>query len=119
MVSGVEALIAKLQTLKKTQAKKAINKGARAGAKIVQAVAVRNAPYKSGNLQRNIKVRAMKRSRVWTGVTDTLSIFYGAFQELGTKHNKALHYLQRSAREAKESALSTAMNIIKDEIMKL
>ena len=108
--------MAKLQTLKKSKAKAALRKGARAGSKIVQAVAKRMAPKKTGQLQRKIKVRAIKRSRKWTGVNVQLEVFYGAFLELGTQEITALHYLQRASDQARDQAMRAALDVIQQEI---
>jgi len=127
MITGVEALIAKLQTLKKTKSKAALRKGARAGAKIIATAAKRLAPRRTGNLARGIKVKALKRSRVWTGVAIELKAkdigkdidtFYAPFVELGTKKMEAVHFLERAAKQNENAAMSTALNVIKQEIEK-
>lgn len=118
-LDGMEALVTKLQSLKKTQAKACLRKGTRAGSKIIQAIAKRLAPSRTGQLQKNVKVRALKRSRVWTGVTCQLELYYGAFLELGTKKIKAMHFLKKAAEQAREEAMRTALDTIEAEIAKV
>jgi HK97 gp10 family phage protein len=118
MITGVEELVAKLQTLKKSKAKAAIRKGTRDGAKIIQSVAKRLAPSKTGQLQSKIKVRSLPRSRVWTGTQVELQLYYGAFTELGTKHEKAMHFLQKASQQAGRQAINRALEIIRDEVIK-
>ena len=120
-LTGCDELIKKLSDLTKTQAKRAISKGCRAGSKIIASAVKRLAPFKSGALQRAIKVRALKRSRVWTGVSVSIGepIFYGAFLELGTKHGiTAEHFMQKAAQENRQAAMGTCLNIIESEIVK-
>ena|ERR1017187_8632608 len=123
-LDGLDQLVTKLQSLKKTKAKAAIRKGTRQGSKIVQAVTKRLAPSRTGTLQRNIKVRSLKRSRVWTGVTCQLEVYYGAFTELGFKSRKARrqipaqHFMQRAAEQARNQAMRVALDTINTEIQK-
>lgn len=123
-IVGMDELLAKLQALKKTEAKKALRKGTRAGAKIVAKAAKQNAPHHTGKLEKQVKVRSLTRSRRWTGVNVQLEIFYGAFQELGFKHTggkevAAKHFLLKAATDTREQALSEAMQVIKGEIEKI
>jgi HK97 gp10 family phage protein len=127
MITGVEKLIEKLQTLKKTKSKAALRKGARAGAKIVATAAKRLAPRRTGDLARGIKVKALRRSRVWTGVAIELKAkdvgkdvdtFYAPFVELGTKNMEAVHFLERAAKQNERAAIGKALEIIEQEITK-
>jgi HK97 gp10 family phage protein len=117
-IKGADELIAKLQALKKTKAKAAIRKACRAGAKTIQAAAKALAPEHTGHLEAQIKVRAIERSRVAVGARVTLQMPYGSFVELGSKHNIATHFMQKAANNTGASALTTALQAIKDEIEK-
>lgn len=119
MIEGMDKLLDKLATLKKTEAKRAIRTGTREGAKRLQTVARRMAPSRTGALQTAIKVRSLPRSRVYVGSRVTLQINYGSFTELGTHKEKAQHFLQRTVKEAGQDALAVALDIIKDEIEKV
>ena len=118
MISGIDELLSKLQALKKVKAKAAIRKGTRAGSKILQTVAKRLSPSKTGALARAVKVRSIARSRIWVGTKVTLELYYGSFTELGTHKEKAIHFLKRAVKQAGRRALQTALETINDEVMK-
>ncbi len=120
-VKGSEELIGKLRKLRTTEAKAAIRKGTRAGAKIVQAEAKSNAPVKSGALKQAVKVRSWPRSRRWTGTMINTSVtrgavFYQSFIELGTKYIKARHFIRNAYERTKDQALNLTMAEMKSEI---
>lgn len=120
-ITGVEGLQAKLNLLKKSQAKAAIRKGCRAGAKIVQAKAQELAPVKTGQLRAAIKVRSIPRSKNWTGVSirvDNSNAFYFSFIEYGltTRKLEGRHFLKDAADQSKDEAISMAIETIKAEI---
>ena len=118
-LKGSEELIAKLANLKKTVAKRAINKGCRQGSKAIQTAAKRIAPHRTGKLETAIKVRALPRSRVWTGTRVTLQIAYGAATEYGTHKETGRHFLKQAAAQAGQSAMNTAIETIQGEIENL
>lgn len=108
-VRGADELVTKLQAMRKTHAKAAVRKGARAGAKIEQARAKDLVPVKSGALKKEIKVRAITRSRRWTGAQVTTKVkdgptYYGAFVNYGTKKMKARRFLNLAAEQSKGAA---------------
>lgn len=115
-LTGDKRLLDKLNQLKKTDAKAAIRKGTRAGAKIVQARAKQSAPIRTGTLRQSIKVRALPRSRKWTGTMARAQVFYGAFLEYGTKHIKARHYMRQATDDTKQQAMTVALDMIRDEV---
>lgn len=118
-VTGDKELIAKLQAVKTTKAKAAIRKGSRAGSKLVLAEAKTLVPVKTGALKQAMKVRALPRSRKWTGTQITMKaedVFYGAFVELGTKHMQAKKFLRDAMADSRSSALSTFIDGIKQEL---
>ena len=86
-LQGDKELTRKLKDIPDKTVNKGLRKGTRAGAKIVQAAAKGMVPQATGNLKRNIKVRAMKRKkgRVGARVTIPPDAFYGTFQEKGWK----------------------------------
>ena len=128
-IPELPGLLKKLKAVgDKKLANKAFRKGLRTGAKRIAADArplapVHQGPYppnrkdrKPGTLKKSIKVRAMKRSRKGVGirVSDYYSgiAYYGAFQEYGTKHQKATPYL----RPAFDKNKNAAVNDLKGEI---
>lgn len=124
-VKGTENLVRKLQTLKKTQSKKAIRKGSRAGCKLVQAEAKANVPVRTGALRKEIKVRALgRKAKKWTGTQVTTKVeggptYYGGFVELGTKKMAARHFIKRAFQSVKGSAEQAFIEGIRSEIDKL
>lgn len=117
-IQGDKELIQKLQALKKTQAKTAIGKGTRAGAKIVQAAAKQNAPVLSGQLKRSIKVRSLPRSKKAVGTQVIESADFVGFVEFGTKHQQGEHKFEEAAKGASDEAIQTMLEITRQEIDK-
>ena len=113
-ITGVEELDAKLAGMDNTLKKKALRKGSRAGAKIVQQDAIKLVPHDTGELERSLKVRAMKRTRskrnrdrvghsVITGneaagASNFLrgDYHYGLYQEFGWIHYKDKQFKEGS-----------------------
>lgn len=104
----------------KTTAKKAIRKGTRAGAKIVQAKAKLLAPRGTGALAKTIKVRALPRSKKWLGAMTRLlndgEVYYGGFVNYGTKRIKARRFLNAAADQTRASATSEALRVIEEVV---
>jgi HK97 gp10 family phage protein len=119
MLSGDKELRQHLRAMKK-KANGAIRRGSRAGSKVVKPVAQFSAPFLTGKLQQSIKVKALPRSRSYVGTQVTFAFddgsFYGGFQEYGTKHNKALHFMQRAFNQSKSRALATFLTTIEENI---
>lgn len=124
-------LIRKLGRLEKRDAKKAVRRGTRAGAKIIHPVARSLTPKgeEGGGTQRQaIRVRATKRSRNFIGAVVRLSvewfrgkIFYGGFGEWGWKSRGGRQIpgkltMERAAKRAGRQAGHKATTVIRDEI---
>jgi HK97 gp10 family phage protein len=119
-VQGDKELIEKLQRLKTKDAKAAIRKGSRAGIKKILPLAKANAPVRTGTLKKNLKVKAIPRSRKYVGTQIKLDYtgptFYGAFVEYGSKHVQARHFMQKATDDKQAVALDTAISVMKEEI---
>jgi len=128
-IPELPGLLKKLHAIgDKKLANGAFRKGLRKGAKRIAtasraAAPIHDGPYpasrqdrKPGTLRKTIKVRSMKRSRKGVGVrvSDyyTGAGYYGAFQEYGTKRQKAQPYLRPAFDKNKDAAV----NDLKQEI---
>jgi HK97 gp10 family phage protein len=112
-IRGLGKLTRQLRKLEPKNARKAIRKAARAAAKPVQIKAKDLAPVDTGLLRKEIKVRAVKRSRQRIGVRVTIGnrnfvgdTFYGGFQEFGwtTVNGRRVpgkHFLEAAADDNK------------------
>lgn len=101
-ITGVERLDKALAELEPKAAKKIETKALREAARPVLAAAKDEAPTESGKLQREIKIRGMKRSRRNHGTVGVRvvtgeefyrgEVFYGAFinfgRKTGTRHSE-------------------------------
>lgn len=108
-VAGAKQLMRKLQRMQKTEVAKAVRKGSRAASKMIAARAVEDAPQRTGGVRKAIKVRALPRSRKWTGTQVTMKVagnpaYWGAFVELGTKKQKAQHFIKRATESVRSAA---------------
>jgi len=115
-VSGDKELIALLEKTKTTTAKAAIRKGSRAGSKVVLAQAREEVPQRTGQLRSSLKVRALPRSRRFIGTQVQMQVHYGSFVELGTKHQKAWHFLKHATQEVGPEALHIFEGLIREEL---
>jgi HK97 gp10 family phage protein len=116
-VKGDKELIAKLKALGGTEAKKACKRATRSGAKIILQAARSTAPERSGALRRSMKLRQRtKKNTVTTAVT--AKIYYGAFQEFGTKKMKGQHFIEDATDRTADAALSQTLDELKSEIEK-
>jgi len=108
IVTGDKRLNRKLAKLKGPEGKKVIRKASRAAMKVYQFAAKQNAPSRTGTLKKQIKVRAMKRSRVKVGtmVRATGDGFYGNFLELGTRHIDAMNFMRMAAKDNQSRILA-------------
>lgn len=132
-IPELPALLKKLHALgDKKLANAAFRKGLRKGAKLIAGSArplapMHDGPYPPhrvdrapGTLRKTIKVRAIKRTRKGVGVrvSDyyTGQGYYGAFQEYGTKHQKATPYLRPSFDKHKGEAVTLLKAEIKSAV---
>jgi HK97 gp10 family phage protein len=109
-------LLAALQALSKTVAKGAIRRGSRAAAKVVQAEAKKLTPVITGQLARNIQVRALPRSRRYVGCTVKEQAPFAGFVEFGTKRSKGSHAIETAFENVKDQAQSVFIDTIKEQI---
>ncbi len=114
---GVPQLAAEFKALESKIQKKALRKGLRAGAKIIQRAAKANAPKgETGNLRKFIKLKADKRSRsrlgirVRTGTRQQLDIpandpvYYPGIVEYGSKDRPPQPYMRPAFNTSKGGA---------------
>lgn len=117
-LSGDKKLKAKLDKMANKDIKAAIRKGTRAGCKILQLEAKEKAPKKTGQLKRNIRVRALPRSRKRFGTQVKLTnVPYAGPLEYGTKKLEALEFMHKATEQSKDKAGQEAAQIIKTEIL--
>lgn len=93
-VKGDKELIRGLNSCPKKVGDAGLRKGTRGGAKLIQKrvkveIARAGIKKRTGNLNRNIKVRALKRKvgRIGARCFIAPDAFYGSFLDLGYKHN--------------------------------
>ena len=121
-IQGDKELIRKLQGLKKTKLKAALRKASRAGCKIVQPVAKSMAPVRTGKMASVVKVRALKRSKKWTGCNVRVQggddgAFYSGFVMLGTKYIKHPNdFLKRAGEQCQGQATDVFIAVLKAEV---
>lgn len=137
-LQGEKGLIKALSELKKTGQKSAVTRAMRKAAKPIQKAAQQQAPKRTGQLRKSIKVRSMRRSRVRFGIRVVTSpgknlftgkTFYGAFQEFGWKTGKrgssnrrpveGKHFLETAARQTESRVTADFANFLADEIVKI
>lgn len=135
-ISGLTGVLKKVSELDKGLQNKLLQKGFRAGSKIMQKEAVRLAPEDTGLTKSAIKVRAMKRKRGRIGISLTLGkkdftgeSYYAAFTNFGTKDRETkkgqnrgkspdLDYLGIAADNKMEASKDAMLSIFKAAIEK-
>jgi HK97 gp10 family phage protein len=137
VLTGDSALNAKLNELTSKQAKEAIRKAARPALQGTLAAARSLAPKRTGRMAKNIKIRAITRSRSRVGMRVTLSkqgdysgkAFYGAFinygRKTGSRRQSSLRRQPKERRQiegtrflnkAAEQTRASAVRIYRDNI---
>ncbi|HAN97625.1 MAG TPA: hypothetical protein DCQ98_09455 [Planctomycetaceae bacterium] len=143
VVTGDREINAMLARLDGPRAKSAIRQGARHALRPVLAAAKRHAPKDTGTLGKNIKLRALKRSRARIGArvtsggktstgksTDyTGDAYHGAFQEFGWTPGKrggkrgtkvaGKHFMKRAADESEAEAMRRYREFLKQKVEEL
>ena len=130
-LEGGKEIEQRLRRLPSLVERKVVRQSLRAGAKVVQAQAVSDAPKKTGFLSRNIKVRAARRSRGRIGVVVQTDkgffkgdAFYGAFQEMGfhigprrlgdsRRFVEGKHFMKRAFDSTKQRAADVTLESLK------
>jgi HK97 gp10 family phage protein len=122
-VTGIEAIDRKLKELSKNEVKAVIRKACREGAKTIAALAKELTPAgETGQEKRNIKVRALDRSRKAFGAkvelsSEDLEKWYFSFEQFGHKAGATKVKGSNSMREAflqlKEQVKNEALEAIK------
>lgn len=129
VLTGDKALNRKLKKLAGKEAKAVIRKATRPALKPVLQEARAEAPKRTGNLRKNIKIRALPRSRKFFGSRVTSGAgksensgdaFYGAFLEYGTKRGiEPRRFMKRAAEKKRSQALSIYKQEVGNNITKL
>lgn len=128
VMTGVKELDMKLGRLERNLQRKIVRKASREAAKPVQRAAKQYAPVDEGTLQQGIKVRALRRSRGRIGAQVTLDqkgmkatlgedIFYGGFQEWGTKYITGQLFMTNAARSKKQTVVIVFRGHVRRGIM--
>jgi HK97 gp10 family phage protein len=125
-IKGIEELTAKLEALGKNGTKKVMRQAMRAAMKPMLDAVKSKIPVETGEMKRNVKLRALKRSRTQFGYKVELADPTGELGavpiEYGWKTAKAKHKIegQGNIRQAfeltKYTSLETAQNLIKEGI---
>ena len=124
--TGFPELDRKLKKLKGTEGKKVVRKSARTALKPVLQESRSLAPSDTGFLKRNIKVRALPRSRKVFGARVTSGrgknansgdAFYGAFLEFGTRNIKPRRFMKQAADRKRTQALRIYQNELRKNIV--
>lgn len=115
-LKGAEEVIEKLRSLRTKDMKAAVRKGSRAGSKLVQQQAKQNAPRRTGTMAQSMKVRALPRSRKWTGSVVKTTAFYLGFVELGTKKMDARRFLRNAADEVRAAVADEFVDAVREVI---
>lgn len=124
-IIGDKALLEKFKRLNIGVQVNALENAAKAGILPIQNEAIRNAPYKSGNLSRSIHTEVIKRSNSYVEVATGTDVEYAARQEfgfskrdsLGRKYNQPARPYMRPAYDNKRNeAIKETSNALRDII---
>ena len=123
-VKGFEELRRKLDRLSNRDYKTAVRKGTRAGAKLLAPIIRQAMPKRTGAAAKQVKVRAMKRSRKWVGHRVEIfrppgaTILYIAVVNYGRKRRPliARRFLNAAAQGSEGRIVSATTQFIADEI---
>jgi len=112
-MTGLDKFQKKLMSMEKNLQHKVVRTALREEMKEFQSDAKAYAPKDDGQIKKNIKVRASKRSRKSIGINVSLhkdtfkDNYYGAFQEFGTSKIKPKGFLRQSFDSNVESSMQS------------
>jgi len=115
------ALLKELNALEKKVQRKMVRTTLRNACKKIQVAAKDEAPKESGNLKRQIKVRAGKKSRVKVSMLVQLAAkpgdkYYAAFVEYGTQKMKGMNFLKEAVKKVGQKVMDEALKELKEAI---
>lgn len=125
-VDGLADLVRTLEDMPKAIRQKALDKGTKEGAKVIQAAAIANAPHDTGKLRENIVVRKRKGTlfdaehsvviRKQGKASNARNAFYAFFLEYGTSKQPAKPFMRTAFEQNKEIAVSLLGGFIKEAV---
>ncbi len=125
-VQGLAELVRNLEAMPEVIRNKAVGKGTKEGAKIIQQAAISLAPEDSGRLKQNIVVRERKDTifdsehqvviRAQGKADNPRNSFYAYFLEYGTSKMAAKPFMRPAFEQNKESAVATMAGYIKEAV---
>lgn len=105
-IEGLDELEEAFTSGSKRAVKKFLQKVERQATKPLLASAKQYAPYETGNLEMEEHRESVTSDGALTmRVGPSSRAFYGIFQEFGTEHQAALHWLENSARAVQSEVL--------------
>lgn len=105
-IEGLDELEEAFTNGSKRAVKKFLQKVEREATKPLVASAKQYAPYETGNLEMEIHRESVTSDGALTmRVGPSSRAFYGAFDEFGTEHQAATHWLENSARAVQDEVL--------------
>lgn len=120
-ILGIDQLLSKLNNFSKKEVQAACRKAVYAGAVVHRTEARKLAPEKTRKLKRGFKIT---RSTYQNNPTAKVvlkrlpEMWYGSFQEFGTKFMKPKHFIEQAFKNVKEQMIQAAQEKLKDEISK-
>lgn len=120
-IEGINDLLAKLDDLELTVAKRLIARAARAGGAVIRDEAERRAPRRSGKLasEQVVVVSEQTGSHAIARIGPSKEAFYGLFQEVGTAFAPAQPFLQPAFDAALTEAQEAIAEALREGIEKL
>lgn len=105
-IEGLDELEEAFTTGSKRAVKKFLQKVERQATKPLVESAKQYAPYETGNLEMEIHRESVTSDGALTmRVGPSSRAFYGIFEEFGTQHQAAMHWLENSARAVQNEVL--------------
>lgn len=105
-IEGLEDLEEAFTNGSKRAVKKFLRKVEMQAAKPLVESAKQFAPYETGNLEmEEHRMSVTSDGAMTVRVGPSARAYYGIFQEFGTEHNPALHWLENSARAVQDDVL--------------
>jgi HK97 gp10 family phage protein len=105
-IEGLDELEEAFTTGSKRMVKKFLSRVERRAAKVLKDSASETAPFYHGDLADDIHIQIIQGDGTLTArVGPSKNTFYGLFDEFGTAHQGAQHWLEQSARDVQDEVL--------------
>lgn len=119
-IEGLDELEEAFTHGSKRAVKKFLRRVEMRAARVLKVALSEEAPYDTGDLSEDIHVQTVQGNGILTvRIGPSKDTFYGMFQEFGTIHVPAQHWMELTAKEHEDEVLQEYMDALNDGLQKM